>query len=138
MEGQNAGVFQTGYNVLDTNFDIDPKMKHMYEQTSLRLEQTQKKRQKGDIEIRINVGKNGQGNVTANAGITVKDYQNVTFKEAADGTFSMSGEIKLQDGTPLLTALAREASVSSNDIQKIAQFLVAHSLSEDETELDLI
>lgn len=129
-------VIQAGNSYHETGFDIDPKLKNMYQQTTIDMQRTQKKKNKGDVEFQIAIGEDGNGTVTANAGISVKDYKNLNIQQMADGTFSLSGEIKLQEGTPFLTALAREANISSNDIQKIVQFAVAHSLSGDDYSLD--
>lgn len=119
-------ISRMGDKNLQTNFHIDENMKREYELTKLNMNKTQQKRSKSDVGVYAQVDSEGNGVITGSAGITVKDYKGVSFVKESNGIFSAAGEITLQSGTPLLTALMREANISYEGRRKLIQYLVGH------------
>lgn len=125
----------TGNKNTNTNFIIDPKMKYAFAQTETKLHQTQTKRRKGDVGYNCVIDENGNGHTEIVSIFTVKDYNGVNITPEESGFYTISGELKLQDGTPLLTALYREAQFSYEDVQKMIQFAVGHLGTEGKSVL---
>lgn len=121
----NGGMIaHTGGKNVTTNFHIDENMKREYELSELYLSRTQQKTAKSDVTIYSQIDNEGNGVVTGSAGFTVKDYGGVEFIKEKKGVYSVQGDITLQSGTPLLTALMREANMSYESRRKMVQYLV--------------
>lgn len=116
----------TGNSNFETNFIPDPEQERFFKEIDGALERAKgKKKSKSDFGFYV-----GEDMVSGFIGVNAKNYKENLNPNASSATF------KLQDETPLLTLMAREAGMSGNDIFKVIQTLVARGNSERTATLD--
>ena len=82
-------------------------------------------------DVKLTFGANG---VTGELNFSVKEYDSVTY--SPNGMIQNAKGIKVQDSTPLLTLMAREASFSASDINYTVKVAAATNLNEANTGTD--
>lgn len=120
LKDVNATIKHTGSSTTQVTFTPDLEQEEMLGKIDKAKSRIRGKRvNKADVSFVV-----GEGNVTASIGVTVKD---VKPTETEDGTQKV--RIRLQNNTPLLTLLMREAGFSGNQMRDILQIAVAHEAS---------
>lgn len=120
LKNVNATIKHTGSSTTQVTFTPDLEQEEMLGKIDKAKSRIRGKRvNKADVSFVV-----GEGNVTASIGVTVKD---VKPTETEDGTQKV--RIRLQNNTPLLTLLMREAGFSGNQMRDILQIAVAHEAS---------
>lgn len=110
----------TGNSNFETSFIPDPEQERFFKEIDNALGRAKrKKKSKSDFGFYV-----GEDMVSGFIGVNAKNYKENLNPNASSATF------KLQDETPLLTLMAREAGMSGNDIFKVIQTLVARGNSE--------
>lgn len=110
----------TGNSNFETNFIPDPEQERFFKEIDGALGRAKrKKKSKSDFGFYV-----GEDMVSGFIGVNAKNYKENLNPNASSATF------KIQDETPLLTLMAREAGMSGNDIFKVMQTLVARGNSE--------
>lgn len=121
-------IRQTGTQNVSVNLFVDPRQRSLIEQAGLELSRMTSKRMKSDVSLEVVDGGGDNATVLGQVGLSVKDYKDLKMSD--DGTRIISGSLDIQKGTPLLTALVREANISLQNLHYIYQFAGAHTYGD--------
>lgn len=112
----------------EVKYRIDSKFRANLDRLEKNYKEITKKVPKPDVSFYFNNDGKGNGSVKSVGFLSVKEDKSIRF--GADGT--VSGSVKLQDGTSLLTALWREASLTGWQMKSFIQLAVSHSISDSD------
>lgn len=117
---------ESGVKNVTIDFKLDPRLEELLlKQGGRDWNKIISKRSKADVRMDVT-----KDSVTTTLGVTVKDYKEANISN--DGTTIYKASLDIQKGTPLLTALLREANISADKLHYVYQFAVGHNYEGNE------